>query len=385
MNKNLSIFHWGPTEILFGFGSLDQVSTAVKDTEREGVGRIAIFCGQESMRKQGFLDRLLAQFPAGSIEVFEGIGENPTISSCQEAGDFLARECPSTLIALGGGSVTDTAKMANVAAGVGMPVSELLQRRCADKPLARQAQLFVAIPTTAGTGSEVTPFATVWDFQELRKYSLDDPVARASLAVLDPELTIGIPLSLTLRTASDALAHAMESLWSRRSSPVSSALALYTVRTIVKELPPLVEDLHHTKRREQMLWASLLAGMAIGMTRTAAAHAISYSLTLRFGIPHGLSVGILLPRVLSANQGFLTDGHLDALKNCFGCGEDEDLVEVVENFLADLGILEPLYTYGVTERDIDSIVKESNVPGRMDNNCRPLSESDIVRILKEAL
>ncbi len=374
---------WGNIQLIFGQGSLDQVSSIVNSNGSSR--RVAVLTGKSSMRSQGCMDRLISQFPTDDVAIFEGVNVNPTYSSCQQAANFLLDAKPDALIALGGGSVLDTAKIANVASGSGLPVETLLKTRSCGTPLNRLTSLFVAIPTTAGTGSEVTPFATVWDFETPQKYSLDTPYLLASHAVLDEGLTTGMSKTLTVTTALDALGHGMESFWSRHWSPFSSALALECIRIIVSELPHLVDDLQNVRRRKQILWASLLAGMAISMTRTAAAHAISYSLTLRFGVPHGLAVGQLLPSVLEANQTFLTQKRLEELKGSFGIDKNSDLVAWAKRFLEDLDVIKPLRVCGVTDEDVETIVQDSNVPGRMDNNCRILSKEDLNEIVKSVV
>jgi alcohol dehydrogenase len=375
---------WGETIVVGGIGCFDQIGVEIGPCIESVPGPVTIFAGRRNMRELGFLESLASQFAPRPVEVFDGIGPDPSIHSCQQAVDFLSNVRPACIIALGGGSVIDTAKVARFAAGTGSSVGELLSHP-AERRLFNPRNIFVAVPTTAGTGSEVTPFATVWDFDALKKHSIDDHQLRATHAYLDARLTVSLSEAQTQDTAGDALAHAMESIWSRSNLFFTQALASHAIRLIVKTLPVLQQDLSRVDERQRMVWASLLAGMAISYTHTAAAHAISYPLTLNYGIPHGRAVANLLPHVLAANLTELGQEQLELLCDCFAVKTGKELVQACRMFLDQTGITRPLSKFGVQQSDIESIARASNTPGRLDNNIRNLSLGEIEEIITAAL
>ena len=168
-----------------------------------------------------------------------------------------------------------------------------------------------AIPTTSGTGAEVTPFATVWDHTNHKKHSLAGPHMYPRSALLDPSLTLSLPSEETLHTGLDATSHALESLWNHNRTPVSSVFAMRALSLIVDVLPSALEAPGDINHRSSMQEASLLAGLAISQTRTATAHAVSYPLTSHFDVPHGLACSFTLPVLLAANLPDLASEGLD--------------------------------------------------------------------------
>jgi phosphonate metabolism-associated iron-containing alcohol dehydrogenase len=375
--------NWGKTTIVIGVGCFDKIAADIRPRIEHAPGPITVFSGRKAMRELGFLDNLVSQFSPRKIEIFEGIGSDPTVNSCQLAVDFLRKVRPACIIALGGGSVIDTAKVAQITAATQNSVGDLLHNTAA-KPQYNLADTFIAVPTTAGTGSEVTPFATVWDFAAPKKYSIDNSLLLPTHAYIDARLSVSLSESQTQATAGDALAHAMESVWSKPNQFFTQALAGQAIRLIVKTLPLVLKDPSCVDARQRMAWASLLAGMAISYTRTAAAHAISYPITLNYRVPHGRAVANLLPHVLKENLASLGEEQVDLLCDCFSTGR-KDLVQACKTFLAQTGILQPWRDFGVQESDIASLARQSNTPGRLDNNIQKLSVGDIERVITAAL
>jgi len=211
----------------------------------------------------------------------------------------------SCLVAVGGGSTIDTAK----GLALGTPASGFaalrahLREGTAFEPSARLA--LIAVPTTAGTGSEVTPWATLWDRSSAKgiKRSLHRADTWPEAALIDPMLTLSCPASLTLASGLDALSHALEAIWNRGANPCSDALAVQAARGVLTTLPALLDTPHSLPLREAMSRAALLAGLAFAQTRTALAHALSYDVTLMRGTPHGLACSFSLPEVWRRAQG----------------------------------------------------------------------------------
>jgi alcohol dehydrogenase len=242
----------------------------------------------------------------------------------------------------------------------------------------------VAVPTTAGTGSEVTPFATVWDHQNKKKHSVTGDDLYAQTALLDPELTLGLPDEVTVSSGLDAISHAFESTWNRNATPVSLGFATASLQLSLKALPILHENPENLEQRAAMLQASTLAGMAISQTRTALAHSISYPLTAHFGLPHGIACSFTLPALLEFNAQ-ADDGRLADLARALAASDVRTLAQQLTALFRVLGV-DDLFRRHVGDRTraLD-LISEMVTPGRADNNLREASARDISPILQQSL
>ena len=252
------------------------------------------------MAGRGGLGPIEAALGTRIAATFTDVLPNPTIASCTKAFEALDGVEAELLVALGGGSVIDTAK-ALAAQRAQPPGSGWLAGHLRDglpfpEPFVPPA--IIAIPTTAGTGSEVTMWATIWDDESATKRSISHPSLYPEAALLDPMLTHSVPRTTTVPTAFDALSHAMEAIWNRAANPVSDALAMRAIHLIPRALPRVLEAPDDATAREALMSAALLAGLAISSTRTALAHSISYPLTAERGLPHGIACSLTLPELL---------------------------------------------------------------------------------------
>lgn len=224
---------------------------------------------------------------------------------------LLALEPDPVLLAVGGGSTLDMAKLLRCRTLDGsFDTLAAAVRAQAPWPTVERHTLWL-VPTTAGTGSEVTRWATLWDTdtEPATKRSLDEPWGFAERAFIDPELTLSCPRAVTRDCGLDTLAHALEALWNRHANPISDALALQAARSVIEHLPPLLEAPQSLLLRTAMSLAALQAGVAFSQTRTALAHALSYDVTLQQGLPHGLACALWLPAVWRLAEG--RDAALD--------------------------------------------------------------------------
>jgi alcohol dehydrogenase len=296
----------------------------------------------------------LAGPPAACVR---NIGPNPDFvglaASCRL---YAAAVRPvEAIVALGGGSVMDAAKVLAAAGGDFSCVRNFLETGQGGDALCGTP--IIAIPTTAGTGSEVTSWATVWDTGRMKKHSLSRESLYPEVALVDPLLTVGLPQSVTVSTGLDALSHALESIWNVNANPVSSALAETAAREVIDVLPLLALDLHDEALRTRMARASLTAGLAFSNTRTALAHALSYHLTLHFGIPHGIACSFSLPMVMRSVTG--CDPACDAsLQRIFG----NDLAAGaarLESLLATLGVSPRATDHGIEAGDWSNLIDDA--------------------------
>lgn len=279
--------------------------------------------------------------------IIRDVEANPSFNglrgACRNFG--AATNSPGVIVAFGGGSVIDTAKALAVSTGDFSNVQAILEGR----PAAGAATPIIAVPTTFGTGSEVTSWATIWDTDARKKYSLNRPDLYPEHAIIDPRTSLGVPRSLTLATGLDALSHALESLWNVNANPVSANHAIFAATELIDVLPKLADRLDDLPLRSRVAQASLFAGLAFSNTKTALAHSLSYYLTLHHGTVHGIACSFCLPAVMRSVIG--QDAACDrALTRIFGtdlaAGADR-----LEAFLIDQGISTRATDYGVTHEN----------------------------------
>jgi phosphonate metabolism-associated iron-containing alcohol dehydrogenase len=304
-----------------------------------------------------FLDELLKRLALEPVAILDGCIENPTFDSCRRMYDGIDFERTNRFLAIGGGSVLDAAKALSlfdssrtfdavekvIRSGKGIEDFGLV-------PL-------VAVPTTAGTGSEVTCWGSIWDEHELKKYSISNASLYPIRAYCDPDLTLTLPLETTLATALDALSHSFESIWNHNASEKTRAFALKAIDLILTHLEPLCRDLGNAELRSHIMSAALNAGFAFSNTKTSVAHALSYYLTLRKGIPHGRACSFSLPHILEVyleedGPSVLDAGHLDRLRQMF---EALDISTLPKD-------------YGVSASEFDDFFRAGTQSERMKNS-----------------
>ncbi len=305
---------------------------------------------------------------------------NPTV---EQLFSFM-RECapfkPDLIAAVGGGSVMDVAKSMCAMGFDGYADAQALRQAIASGAHVERKLPWIGIPTTAGTGSEVTCWATVWDPSCKCKRSIEDRSNYAKAALVDADLSSALPPSLAMSSALDAMAHAIESYWARSTNAVSRALALQAIRVIRGNLKSLSQG--QASAHDAMAKGSLLAGLAFSGTHTTACHSISYPLTMRYRIPHGAAVAMLLGPVLEYNWNSFSDK--EALLDALGVGQALELSDLVRDFMRSCGLKDTLSQWGAREEDLEEISPLCLAKGRADNNPEVLTQEGVVAILKKA-
>ncbi len=306
----------------------------------------------------GQLEQRLAKAAGRAAVVIRNVEPNPSYAAlrtaCRALGEAPVK--PQVIVALGGGSVIDTATKVLAASGGDFArVREYVEGRQGPEILHHLP--IIAVPTTSGTGSEVTCWATVWDTDNKRKFSLARPNLYPECAVVDPLLMRGVPRGLTIATGLDALSHALESIWNVNSNPVSSNHAVFAAGEVLECLPLLVDDLDNVALRARMARACIFAGLAFSNTKTALAHSLSYHLTLHHGVVHGIACSFTLPAVMRS----VVDKNDDcdaALKRIFG----PDLREGANRLavmLDRLGVSTRVGDYGVTRDEWLGVIEDA--------------------------
>jgi len=269
----------------------------------------AVILTTKSADKRGHLSAVLEKMPEDcKTRVYDNIGVEPDFSAVKAAVDFLRATKPDTIVALGGGSVLDAAKLIRLFYDYpDLDIEQLsvafldFRNRIAQFPKSNKTKL-IAIPTTSGTGSEVTPFAVMRDNEKQRKISFVDQTLLPDIAIVDANFTKTLPLDITCDTAFDALTHALEALVSAVAFDYTDGLALESMRLIFEALPMILENPQDIVYRHKLHHGSCLAGMAIGNVSVGVNHALAHSLGATFDIAHGRANGVFLLSTLDYNE-----------------------------------------------------------------------------------
>jgi len=369
-----------PTRIEYGSGV---VRTLPQVLGGHNLGRI-LLVADPGVAAAGLLEAVTKSLEQAGVAfaLFSEVAANPRDYNV-EAGAATAREFKADgLVAVGGGSPIDCAKaIAIVATHDGAPRSFEGGRNINGPVLP-----LVAIPTTAGTGSEVTFSAVITDSREKYKFSIRHPRIGPAVALVDPELTVSMPPDLTAATGMDALTHAIEAFTATVAEPLADAVALYAVELIFKYLPKAVAKGRDLEARAGMLTGSLLAGIAFSHADVAAVHCIAEALGGRYDTPHGVCNAVVLPAMMRYNLDWCREKYarialamgLPAADPAAGA---ENAVAAVEGLARDVG-LPNFASFGADPADFTTLAENSVKNGSNGSNPRPMAAADYLAVLK---
>lgn len=346
----MSFAYHNPVKSILGCGVIDQLPQLLE-------GRRAYLVTFPEARGLGMIGRLEKALGNQLVGMYDQVQPNPDVAELvQTYAEFWNNygDC-EVIIALGGGSAIDTAKALMVGTKTHRFDDLLALLSAGGSFVPHKTKRLIAVPTTAGTGSEVTPWATIWNRAHGKKYSLHLDETWPELAVIDAELMLTLPSSVTVQSGLDALSHALESIWNRNANPLSRAFAVPAAKEVIATLPRLLESMQDKKLRLAMAAAALKAGMAFSNTKTALAHSISYEMTLKHGLPHGIACSFTLPMVMKRAIGVSKDCDA-ALAEIFG----QDLKaapDFLRGFLESVGVATDFTDYGVSDEEFERIVK----------------------------
>ena len=355
-----------PVRISVGGNSLDQLPALLN-------GRSCLLVTFPEAQGLGLVQRVQALLGAQLRGVIDSIAPNPDVQWLAPLYEQVQREHADVpvIVALGGGSAIDSAKALICHTPSGQFADLLAVLKQGGTLQATGHKALIAIPTTAGTGSEVTPWATIWDQAGGQKYSLHQHCTWPEAAVIDADLMTSLPASATVASGLDALSHALESIWNVNRNPVSMAQAVQAARRVMATLPALMKDLRNPQLRSAMAEAALMAGLAFSNTKTALAHSLSYDITLQHGVPHGLACSFSLPLVLEMALG--ADPIADAaLLSIFDASTSAVAIERLRAFLQGLGVATDPAHYGVAPDDWQAMVHKAASGPRGRNFIRAL-------------
>lgn len=269
--------------------SNDLVNTIIESLKPGGV----LLVTSKGFTRRGVVQRICTGLTQ-PVQVLDNIDSHPQLDTISYCFEQLIHSNIANVIGLGGGSVIDVSKV--IAGLLGRSTSDFSQVIKNNIPFKEYAGRLIAIPTTSGTGAEVTGFATLWDRKSARKYSVN--CAPPDLVLFAPELCLSLSRHNTLYAALDAVSHAVESLWNVNRTKESEELALQALQDLLVGIPAVLANLQDREARRRLQWAAWRAGCAINITKTAVAHAISYPLTLQCGVPHGLACSFTLKAII---------------------------------------------------------------------------------------
>lgn len=364
-----------PAKIVFGQNSFQTLKKIVLN--QNITKNILLVTGQVNMKKYGYVDQIYKMLYNWSVYHFDAISPDPTPEVIQEGMKFIEPRKIELIIALGGGSVLDAGKVFSTLLKNRGSLSEYLE---GNRNIENPGVPIIAIPTTAGTASEVTCWATIWNKKKKKKYSLAHQWMFPDYALVDPTLTVNMPPQLTAVTGMDALTHAIEAAWSRNAQPISDVFALRAIKLNRQNLKRAYDHPKDLEARTNMALASLLAGLAFNNTKTAACHSLSYPMTVNFGIPHGLAVSITIKEVIKYNYRAIPKKVMQIVEE-FGCSSVDEFCESLSELMVSLGLPIRLRDLNLKEKDIELLLNEGTHSDRMGNNPVNLSSEDIRTIL----
>jgi len=376
----------GAKKIVFGNGSL--LTLAGHLNEHHAKNPLVVI--DKNLAKTGLHEKIASILVSEGIKftVFDKVEPEPRIELADEGVALCLKNKCDSVIGIGGGSAMDVAKaIAVIATNKGAAVDYLGLNKVPKPGLPK-----IMIPTTAGTGSEVT-FTAVFIRKNLKKKEgMNSPHLYPDLALLDPELTLSLPPEPTAHTGLDALCHAIESYTSINASPLSEMFSLEAIALIAENLRTCVHDGKNIAARERMLLGSLYAGIGLANAGVTAVHSLSYPLGGKFGVGHGLANTILLAPVMAFNLPGALEKFADVAEAMGECVEGLPLreaaylaVDAVEALIDDCGITSSIRDFGVKEEDFPSLADVAMTVARpLENNPRKMTKEEMIAIYAQA-
>lgn len=355
-----------PTQIVFGIGA----SKSLPDVAPR-FGSKPVLVTDAALAEFQMTKDAMASLGADAI-LFAEVEPNPTVASVDKLAKLIRDESRDVVVAIGGGSSLDCAK---AACSVAVQGGSIRAYHSEQAKLDGRHLPLIAIPTTAGTGSEVTPISVLDDAEKGIKAPIANDNFFPKVALIDPELTLTVPRYVTACTGLDALAHAIEGYWSKNHQPICDVLALEAARLVVANLSRVLDDGADIEAREAMCRAALLAGMAFQVPKTAAVHACSYPLSNKYHQPHGAACAMTLDHFIRFNAPAMVERGM-----AFAKAADFDSMDALADAVRDLklqaGLPTRLSEIGVSESAIDDLVKASFHPV-INNNPREVTASEL--------
>lgn len=375
-----------PSRVLFGPGSSKQIGDIVKDFRVSNV----LLIYDKGVKNAGIVASIQASLEEAGLNIteYDGVLPNPPDIIVEEAAENARKAKVDAIVAVGGGSSIDAAKAINILLTNPSPITQydgVNMVKNATKPL-------IALPTTSGTGSEVTEVTVITNTTTVKKMIMVGQHIGPDLAIVDPNLTVGLPKGVTDATGMDALTHAIESYVSPKASVMTDINSLKAVELIYSNLPEASSNGSNVEARENMLMGSMLAAMAFNSALLGMVHGIAHPLSAHCGLPHGVANATTLPYVMEFNADVpVVQAKFKDIANAMGFDvsgltdkEGSDLaIKAVKDLSKELGI-PTLREAGVTKDKFDILAKDTLEEASMLTNPRTATKEDVLRILELA-
>lgn len=375
-----------PTRIEYGNGKVNQLGEYIKELQGE---RILVIT-DKGLLNAGVLENVFKTLKKEAIEyfIYDNVKPNPRDKDCMEAYELAKEKDVDLLIGIGGGSSMDTAKAVGTLLSHGGNIGDWYGLNKLKHPITP----LICIPTTAGTGSEITFFSVITDTSTKLKMNILDINVAPRIAILDPELTVSLPSLITASTGMDALTHAIEAYTCNLAEPITDALALYAIELIVNNLETAVNYGNNIRARENMLAGSLIAGIAFGNADVGGVHCMAEALGGLYDTPHGIANSMLLPYVFDYNIPSNVSKHakvatllgVEAKQHSSEEGIAKEGVKILVELAEKIGIPKMKDIENINTNDFDYLAKSATENVSATSNPRKASKSDYLNLFFKA-
>jgi len=369
MNMKNFTFHI-PTKIVFGSGKLKELESLIDKTQKN----ILIVTDKVLLTQTNVIKNSLLVLKSRNVFIYSEVEENPSFATVEEGAYFAKSNNIDLIIGIGGGSSMDAAKGIALRIHNEVSIQEIVQQNAE----VRNVAPIICIPTSSGTGSEVTPFAVFTDTNTHLKHGFSNPAIFPSISIIDPELTYSMPSAVIINTGLDAMAHAIEAYFSNLSFELNDQFAIEAIKIIIENIENAAKK--DTEAMNKMAYAAMLGGIVISHASTILPHIMGYPLTSYHGLAHGRACIILQPAFLN----YLKENDLESAKTKIL----DDLFNPMgglEDFIQNLNISTKLSDYGIKESEIPIFAKQTMIKGDVKITPGVITQNIIADIYLRAL
>ena len=385
MQADTSYSYYNPVETVFGQNMLDLLPTYIQKYAQNQ--NILVVSDENLLEILEIQQKLVSAMEKKGFAVsfFEKKGKYSSIKIIDHGAELVRKNQYGLVLGIGGGSAMDTAKCMAILGTNPGSINEYLKK---GKSLELKGIPLILIPTTAGTGSEVTRWATVWDLgEDFKKYSLSDIKMFAKASLVDPALLLKLPPRMSAMTGLDALSQAIEAYWSKNHNLISDEFALKAIQLILENITKMFHEPTNLTYRTNMALGSMLSGLAFSNTKTTAVHSVSYPMTLHFNIPHGLACALTLGEFLKYNAIECSENTKEAptriatIVSLFKTENVEEAAHELTDMMEKMNLETKLSQFNIDENGIEKIIAEGFTPDRVKHNPRLVTKDALRNIL----
>jgi alcohol dehydrogenase len=364
------------TKIIFGNNSRSCLTKLIKKKN------ILIVCSKRTKIKI-IIDENLNFIKNNKVFWIDDVLPNPALAYLEKKNKFFKKRNFDYIVAIGGGSVIDSAKILSLLFSFKKKRTIKTIIGNIDNLKINNSCKLIALPTTSGTGSEVTPYATVWDKKEKKKLSINHKSLLPTLAIVDPALTFDLPKEVTINTSLDALNQAFESIWNKNANNDTLPYAFKSIKLSLSALAKINNNINDKKSRSELAKASLYAGLCISQTKTSICHSISYPLTAHFNIPHGLACSFAMIAIINCIKKKNKTFFLKLTKK-LELSSIQIFEKKIKKLFQDLKVKDKNKFYIKNKKKLFFLIKDMQTPGRSDNFIYPIHHNFLKEILNKS-